>query len=520
MATDEMNTRAAPFLWNPMAKVFTPRKKFADLPLELMDQILNSCSIRTMKAMRLVNHALRTIADRHLFREIYVAILPKSLNNLLHIAEHPTLRLCVGKVILLNQILHDEYLLFSRWYKGSFAGRDWWLNFHVLHAYYKFMSASKSARRRGVHPYPCQQNLTDFLEESGRVISKPAQDIHHRRFVKLYGDQQQLIKCGLGLSKFSRAMSLLTELRCVETYETALGLRRGSMSLQGTHVPFLSDIQRQTHLIDPFDSYNTEPRADRKIEIMLEWLTLALRHESTAFRQISLGSIPQSYWRRGFMDFPGARVGAFGNLRALQLYAEVRFTDTGPGSVSRLQDGLKDFLRSITLIEELDLDFRFHYNTHRSVQKYIFGLEDVHVAGVNGWYCRVPQMSEILDGMIWPKLKKLRFGACGFTKTTFCKLMLQHKHRLRVFEARALELDNSDDISWKTILEDLGPQMFLTNVRIGMLQDLETRSRLLADVRLNKQTGNRRSAVYHRAVSQYLESCSEAKEYPTWGSKE
>ena len=515
-----MYTRAVPFFWNPKAKPFTPRKKLGNIPPELVDQILNLCSIRTIKVMRLVNRASRTIADRHLFKEVYVAILPKSLNNLLRIARHPTLRLFVKRVFLLNQTLKHDYICFHEWYSGSFARRSWRLNLDLLHAYNKFINASRSARRRGVFPYPFHQTLTEFLINSGHELSRTAQEAYHRQFISLFNDQQHLMQNGAGLGKFCEAMPLLTELRCVEMYEPAVDVRRSLNSVYEKPVPFLTNLQHKTHLIDPFESATMVSRLDGKIKTMLEWLTLTLRHTSTSIRQVSFGSIPQSYWRRGFMDFPGARVNAFGNLRALQLSAELKSSDTVPGSVQGLQVGLRELLRSLSLIEEMDLDFCLVDNMDDWARGQLLGLLDVHAAGVKGWHGKIPQMSGFLRNMKWPKLKTLKFGACGLSETTFCELMLRHKHRLRVFEARSLELEAPENTSWKIILEGLGPQLYLTNVKIGMLQDLETRSRLLADVRVDKKMGNQRSAAYHRAISRYLESYSEAKRYPSWESSE
>ena len=77
--------------------------------------------------------------------------------------------------------------------------------------------------------------------------------------------------------------------------------------------------------------------------------------------------------------------------------------------------GLAEFLRSLSLVEQSDLGFRF----------VSFPMQlDIRAKGVRRWYGKVPNVSENLHDLIWPRLKKLKFIGWGLTGPAFTDLML------------------------------------------------------------------------------------------------
>ena len=86
-------------------------------PSELWQQICYQCNTQSLKNLRLLSHAMNDAAARVLFKDIHVATLEDSLDNLSQIARHPTLRLYVHTILYLTDIMDTQYYEF-RWWTG------------------------------------------------------------------------------------------------------------------------------------------------------------------------------------------------------------------------------------------------------------------------------------------------------------------------------------------------------------------------------------------------------------------
>ncbi len=84
-------------------------------PLEILRLIFNQCDIRTLKRLRLLNHAMETELNPKVFNTLHIDVLPQSLKATRMIAFQPTLAKHVQEIVISDNLLRSyTYEAFQR----------------------------------------------------------------------------------------------------------------------------------------------------------------------------------------------------------------------------------------------------------------------------------------------------------------------------------------------------------------------------------------------------------------------
>lgn len=469
------------------------------LPNELWQHICYISDTRTLKALRLVHPILNDLAARALFETIYVAIFEYSLQNLSWIALHPNLRFYVHKVMFLNQVLNDQYSDYDKWLSmidlRAHSNPSWRIENRIremlCHAHYRFTDPGRS-----------DDVVLNVDQGSGQMIAVSEEDIADRyiRYNELRDEQSYLFtpkemdfeEVGLTLERgvslktrrlsafdyISYAVTGLINLSAVETFEERRQLDQthevARDSDEGTPLTFLSRLQQETFLKDPFCDSRISNHICRTtvtslpIMVLLKALTrLDKRPSSNTGRpkiDLIVNALPWSFWMYGFGSLlardPKPFLSVLSCIRSLDLDSciglEGDFRD-----VNAANNQMTKFFRGLENLEHLTL--RFHISEH---QKY--------PGPMIPWRAGMPlyDISEVFRQISFERLSTLSIADYSFTEEVFVAFMQRHSKQLKHLRAFGLNMVGEGS-SWRSAIERIAPVMSLDVANLGCLLDDE-----------------------------------------------
>lgn len=127
----------------------------------------------TLRALRLANYSLSSIASYHLFEQVTVYFTEASHAKMLAVARHPTYSSCVRSLLIGPRAIFGSYLNrreFGRWV-------------HQARRFAKMQGSSIDSLFRGPPHTGCERM------EDAQVI-----DVHHAEYTSLYKKQEQLLE--------------------------------------------------------------------------------------------------------------------------------------------------------------------------------------------------------------------------------------------------------------------------------------------------------------------------------------
>ncbi len=97
-------------------------------PLEIFRLIFNHCDFTTLKCFRLSCHALQADIAAIIFRSLHFDLLPRSLENIRRVADHPVLATYVREIVVSDNLLKEyTYEDFRRHLFSAEPGGQWWI---------------------------------------------------------------------------------------------------------------------------------------------------------------------------------------------------------------------------------------------------------------------------------------------------------------------------------------------------------------------------------------------------------
>ncbi|KAL8895462.1 MAG: hypothetical protein Q9207_008164 [Kuettlingeria erythrocarpa] len=491
-----------------------------NLPAEIWHTICTHINRSSLPSLRLVCRKLAEIAAPHLFRELYVNWLPRSISDITAVAAHPVLRQHVKRLVFELSILDPRYKDFQYWQLSCNLGT-------TVRQLRDFEEAGKGLE--------VDERVLQYLKKielHGLLPNETDRRCIHALMANRLNEQEELLKDPQTREFLAIAVSSLIALEKITTTNSARYIDPLYYPILADVPAFLGedekDIERwktlatcqQVDYLLPQPYFAT--RSDFPDLLRLRFALIARATGVAAFKVKALDiaaspaeCVELSVMRRSEKCFQSDTCVS---LRSITLRL---FTDHDDSPTVPEFSQIARFLQTAVLVTNLQLEFGPHGSSAYDYSSNPLGR---YFDCAKLW-----DVSGMMDKIRLPHLQSLEVHRLCITEDSFGSFMRLHAPKLRYIAFHAAHMKSPGDRDampysrWQRAIIDIAPFMSMDHVHLGLIEDSWLSSRLRYEQSLRDECKrplsyvSRRSRYpeYCRQVSAYLR-CKGNVEYPRY----